>query len=77
MRLILPCVLTVLRLFTVGVLNITLLLIFKVLLDLSAFFKLSGLINLYLEYYIPLDCPSLYILSKEPYNQRSSRLICG
>jgi hypothetical protein len=76
-RLILPCVLTVPYLFTVGVLDMTLLLVFKILLDLSASFELPGLISLYLEYYISLDCPSLYILGREPYNQRSPRLICG
>jgi hypothetical protein len=73
----LPYVLTVSRLFIIGILNITLLLVFKVLLDLDAFFKLPGLINLCLKYYTLLDYPSLYILDKEPYNQRSPRFIYG
>jgi hypothetical protein len=77
MRLILFYILTALYLFIVGVLSITLLLALKVLLDLGAFFKLPGLVGLYLKYYTPLDCPSLYILDREPYNQRSPRFICG
>jgi hypothetical protein len=68
MRLILFCVLIVSRLLIIGVLNIILLLVFKVLLDLSASFKLPGLIDLYLKHYTFLDYSSLYILDKEPYN---------
>jgi hypothetical protein len=77
MRLILLYVLIAPRLLTVGVLNMILLLALKVLLDLGASFELPGLIGLCLEHYTPLDCPSLYVLGEEPYNQGSPRLACG
>jgi hypothetical protein len=71
MRLMLPCALTASRLFTAGVLSVILLLVLKVLLDLDASFELPGLVGLCLKHYTPLDCPSLYILGRELYNQRS------